>query len=609
MKKDFWKRNMSENSLKNLLIPRSQPLTPEPDEYHVVYDRYPEQSSVWYQVMVKAHEKANSLFTRTIDNVNTFEQVGNFLISMAKEERNREIKLFEKLGIKINSELEITDFIKEFNKILIGKKEFEKASERLRRALQKNIEDPTKGAQAPLISSLYFGEYVRVFTAELHKIIDREIKSGAETFDVEKLRPEIEDAFIDSIKKAFISSIKNFNKSDDKGIYGDKGDYDDILKALKQMENSTEYMEFLVDRISSRLNIDNLIKKMKEEVDDIYKKRRDNKRKRDGLNSLVKKAFAGNNKNFASQLGGSHYEVISLLEIQKRLDEITIDVLEGKASTKMGAMSSETQKIDGMLMLTFDETDINETVNDMLKEMYEDDFKSLVQASEKISKFTSTVLNKMNEGFIIYESAKAYSMGRSFNGFQNDSNRSLKQLPDVAANFGKRDEAKTIVAAIYNAIPGAALQGRVETLKEEARKLLAEGAAYLLFDDWEEIAQGASEYMTKDVLHVFALSGVYVPLSVVLNGMGEAYLKAKNIRSWFSSQIRIRGRILYDDWRQYQPYIDLMESRKGGKLYASDINKEWDHQREEAEKQVTFSTHFLSGFRQLIAKVIDFNES
>ena len=48
MKKDFWKRNMSENSLKNLLIPRSQPLTPEPDEYHVVYDRYPEQSSVWY---------------------------------------------------------------------------------------------------------------------------------------------------------------------------------------------------------------------------------------------------------------------------------------------------------------------------------------------------------------------------------------------------------------------------------------------------------------------------------------------------------------------------------------------------------------------------------
>jgi hypothetical protein len=118
---------------------------------------------------------------------------------------------------------------------------------------------------------------------------------------------------------------------------------------------------------------------------------------------------------------------------------------------------------------------------------------NLSDASKKIDNLLAEEAFNLDTNFIVYTSAKMYNLGRGFKsrgGFNAidsvpiSNMLNLLQNAGVKMNIGNMDNFLT---GIYNAMTGAILQSERGKIKEDISRLVAQGIAKLLFDDWTQI--------------------------------------------------------------------------------------------------------------------------
>ena len=201
--------------------------------------------------------------------------------------------------------------------------------------------------------------------------------------------------------------------------------------------------------------------------------------------------------------------------------------------------------------------------------------------------FYNNTLSKLDKSFIVYESAKSYSLtGLDSRGFGNTG--SFDELINIANQIGKREQIDNLLKAFRNTIDGTIGSNRREEIKEKIRFTLSEAIAYFLFDDWKQIGES-----NNNSIHMFSLDGVLVPLSYLLIAAGKAMQETeKNSSSFFKLSLTTPKEIKYPT---------PLTSEEVGE---NSIFHFWDIQREEASQNSKYSISFIKNFTKLISQLL-----
>lgn len=132
-----------------------------------------------------------------------------------------------------------------------------------------------------------------------------------------------------------------------------------------------------------------------------------------------------------------------------------------------------------------------------------------VQEFGKIGNYVSN----LESGFIVYVNDKNYTLNDNYKGMSAGTDWSLNQLKGLLGGF-----VENIDQIVYNILQtekGAIFEGETE----DASRVLAEGIAYYLFDDYNTIGNVSGGGQS---IHVMGLQGMLIPLSAFLYALGKA---------------------------------------------------------------------------------------
>lgn len=187
---------------------------------------------------------------------------------------------------------------------------------------------------------------------------------------------------------------------------------------------------------------------------------------------------------------------------------------------------------------------------------------SAVQAFSKLGED----LSRVKDGFIVYVNDKNYTLGKNFRGMSAGTAWNLYQIQGLLGGIiGDIDQL------VYNLLQTGADAIRPNDTGN-ASKILAEGIAYYLFDDYTTIGNPGG-----NAIHVMGLQGMLIPLSVFLFALGNAL---GTIEANPSTYVRV--------------------TITPGPTDASNENaygeENWERQYETSMSKTKISIHFLENF-------------
>lgn len=264
---------------------------------------------------------------------------------------------------------------------------------------------------------------------------------------------------------------------------------------------------------------------------------------------------------------------------RKKKDKITF---EG-TSTKYNAFSADEIYYFGKGKITFN---IDNIINNLAQDMnlYSNKDDAVKATNEILRAFQN--LETGSKKFLVFESAKEYNMSQSsdfhFGGTTRNYDSALNMLNQLYP--AQQDYNSYFLSKLLNTMSGAIAGGnKRETyeMKDDLRTLLAENFAGLLFDDFTKIGEEGN------VVHIFNLNGVRIPLSALLLSAGNALLRLEgrisDLAKFASIQISIPKTLTY-----------TKEEPNNGIFF---LNK-WEEQREKAKTEFSLSIHFYKNFQQ-----------
>ena len=204
---------------------------------------------------------------------------------------------------------------------------------------------------------------------------------------------------------------------------------------------------------------------------------------------------------------------------------------------------------------------------------------NILSTSDAIKFFESKASSTQ---FITFVNMKNYTLDNNFNGFSAGSATNME-------NFHKWvQQIPTIGIGRTNLLIGALLQFGAGALgtpaqQEAVLQSLSETVAYFLFDDFATIGEEAKGNLKT--IHLFWLSGIYVPLSFLLKVLADSikisWSEAKDIVDFTLES----PEILYPEEERY-------------------THEMWVKQREDALKRTTLSMKFLKSFQELLLPLL-----
>lgn len=178
-------------------------------------------------------------------------------------------------------------------------------------------------------------------------------------------------------------------------------------------------------------------------------------------------------------------------------------------------------------------------------------------------------INEVKNGFIVYFNDKNYRLNNNFlrrKGMSAGTAWTLEQAQSILG--GVINDIDQVIYNILQNGSGAIYAGDTR----DTSKVLAEGIAYYLFDDYTTI--GNSE---GNAIHVMGLQGMLIPLSAFLYALGRAI---QSVEDRPSSYVYVKISA---------PAVDDSDE-------ASYYMANWDRQYNDSMRKTKISIHFLENF-------------
>jgi hypothetical protein len=531
-------------------------------------------NAFWERRRQKAENEINAnIVARDEDYTKLMIQLGNRLIALGNIERQKEMNLI-RAACPDFAFSDAKEFIKAFNTIMQGKQQTEEAISRIKAALNviKNSKEQTP---APHVAS-FFSTYLQsTLTSEINSFVRSHLNDlvsnpsafkGAWDTQYNKMIDRAIDA---AVKKMF--SLSGTDKQ--KELYGDSETWKAILQLYNSLPTfSVQFKSMIRTRLGAgldRLKAD-LIKEIN--ANNFGKRKR-----KTGVSTIVdKKLNLGNQRG---QIGGSVYEYLqTLVNMSGTVTEHGTTVVGGEGvKTDMISVFNFTGDFSVSLELM---EDLNKTLSAS---------RSLEQARTDLEQFYQRNFTKLNNQFIVYTSAKMYTLRKSFSGFKNGSSQPLERLPQYIAEAGMSiDNAQDFLATAYNTVDGAIYASMRSDVENNLRLILTNAAAKLLFDDFSTIGTETIGGTTGQAIHAFALGGVYLPSSELFIQLGTALLQtASNFTRWVNVNVHIA--YSQTEYQTSGPDDDVKPA----------IFEAWNHNIESARRSSYFTVKFLANFNSI----------
>lgn len=559
---------------------------------YVIYTRGKDNptGTYWHNVYQQSVQEISSMTIPSVNkNSEQYKIAGENLISLASDEREKEKKLLELLEVPTDSLKDVATFVKTFNQILMGKKQFEALQKRLKSALSKINQG--KSTRAPSISSFYMSYLKTALARNINNFIGQ--GNNREDFlnkNFSAWTEQIRDTIIDqSIIDGFHDMLTNKKIKDaTKKMYG-KDEWQDVSNQFKNLQMNKEFIAFMRKKIGEG----NLNK-----IDQIFQDGQNDSIKfqnevRTGVSSfLSNQGVVSTNEKVQRGIGGSVSEYITTV-----INTLGKKPIDGKVFAKV--FQGEIGKIDGATLYQF-KGNINSSAVDNFFQKIDDNLnnsENLIETARSFEALSSDLV-ELNDSMIVYTNNKMYGLGESFeknSGFSNDRERSIEDLIDIGALTGN-NKVEDLVYIAYNTGEGAYFDGSRTVVSETIKVQLMEYIAYLLFDDF--ITIGKLKTGQANAIHVLSLDGLQVPLSVFLEALGKAMIAATQDMERFA---RIRVHL---------PESTLWGSEKisveglTGQAARDYMIEKWNEQAEEAKKNAYFSMTFYSNFKTEVKRFL-----
>ena len=196
-------------------------------------------------------------------------------------------------------------------------------------------------------------------------------------------------------------------------------------------------------------------------------------------------------------------------------------------------------------------------------------------------------LHSEDKGFIVYTSAKDYTLNSSFasrGGMQAEKNVSLQTWENILTTMNLA--SKDIVFSIMQTIPGAIGQDNLDHVST----MMARAIAGALFDDFD--VSGSVPKSGAQAIHLLHLNGIYIPLSFYYDKLYKAFEYVGSAPELVRVDIKTPQMILFPTkedqtaWKEQNPGMSP-----------------WVYQRDKALQEIQLSYHFFANFKKAMEDV------
>lgn len=535
---------------------------------------------------------ASMLSTSGFGSTNDMIRIGESLKTLGTIEQQKEMNLI-KAACPDFQFSDTKDFILAFNKIMQGKKQTDEAIKRINAAIAKSKERERKALPSdkkdkrkwqdpgPHMSSLFTSYFQASLTKAINDFTYEHITDLLDNPSVfasawDAAYVGLIDASIDEAVKKMLTANPEAG-SDKEAMYGARSEWEELANLYETLPDfSAQFRGMIKSKFASSLY--NLKKDL---FSDNIKKNFSKGLKKTGVSTQIDAKL--HLKNRRGSIGGSVYEYIQ-----------TLANMNGTI-TPHGTMvvGGEGVKTDMISLFDFSGSlgvDLK-ILNDLNKSLSVSH--SLEQARKEIQSFYDRNFSKLNDNFIVYTSAKMYSLGYNFSGFHNGTTLPLSSLPTYIAEAGMSvGNAQDFLITAYNTVDGAiyeAMRGKVEN---QLRLVLTAAAAKLMFDDFTTIGVKNIGGSSGQAIHAFALEGVYFPSSYLFNQLGEALsAAAKDFTKWVNVKVNIG-------------FEKAEYPQSGPDNYVKPaIIDAWNKNIASAQSMSNFSVKFLSNFKSIFGSL------
>lgn len=548
----------------------------------------------------------------------TIAQGGALLELMAKAERTKEESWLRSLYGNVSFPPDEIGYIKIINELYNGEENFSKIVTKLLQNLQRNLSTDGPTLRAPSL----IANYVDRFSSSLREYIIRTVTQEGQQGILDMLSGKSvwwDKAFKFASENGF-EKIVNASHSENSKYFGEGEDYYEVLEAMRQMmeenDSFSKYLQsyFHLDKVKN-----NLIQTLSEgKGKKVLKYRKKNKGKllsdqkmADLLTIDTVKKNIASSESEERQLSGGVYEYVRISLLQMLTRGLGKQAL-GESLGNVNATDTTLLQADARIKITdvYQQLMAATTGNSQAEIALE--LKNFYQhwRSQDRKKFyvinTSNKLYTLSKDHPFKKTAKLYDLDKVLkHNFTSTKGGAQRTLPGYGI-LTNSQSVHNLTTLVYNTMKGAFLDEHRKEVIDSFRQVLATGAANLLFSDYYNVGDEATEGV--NAIHLFDIDETYIPLSVILQGMANAYLKtgSENYTRYislaqFSTNLKDENKrtsILYPRAVSYEDK-DYKKERYDG----LEISEAWNKQREIARQQVTFDIRFANNFQNIIKDI------
>ena len=470
--------------------------------------------------------------------------------------RAAELAFIRDTGINIEDPSNSRNIFETINLILNSKQTFERGMNYMRRLAGMTEKDEVEGR------SQTFREVTSFFASYLEKAIKEEMhgKGPAAIAKMDKNQVEqlINNIITNALNKTY-TNVQDFigPNGEIRGKFGKNPRYD---KETEEARQAISDMLKIINKLGEKGAFKDFGYLFGMKTEDLMKNNNT------GLKKLKKKKF--NNAQVKSNYSGNALELITSL-VAAEIGNINI---RNPNLTITGMHTGQLNQMKADTLLFVGKANINP--GDYLELIDSKSFNGSVrrQNVDALPKYLNKLENSVQH--VIAISDKNYSIKSSFNGINAQEKMDLSNVGSMLNDFGV-DQTTELINYLANC-GDFMVQGRVE---DEVRTNLQSYIGYFLFDNLQIEINGSSRV---NVVNLMNVSGMYIPLSIYLQGVYDSIQDAaSNPSSLVSVTVSLGGPTAQSVWTA----------------------ETWEKFREEHETQSFISYRILKGIADFITKI------
>ena len=484
---------------------------PYPEEA-VVYERE-SNNPYWESRRQTALERIPSSYSINFP----VERIEKFLYAAADFERTKELDFLSKFytGSISNNE----SIIDQFNILFQGRDIYARVNDRIKtilnsRQYQKNKTYGKKGGAthenytgiAPNLSALFASYLETALQGPMQKMREK-INGNSSAADMQRY-------FDEAFEEAVMAASERMTQITDDVGYGTGVDWEPIDEMLNKDPRAKE---LFMDALKGAIGNDNI-----QTILDTMRAQKKQGVTKQQTRTLIKQNLKNIGGRTAS-IGG-----IVVENAMAMLAE-SVNGMSGGNGDLHYSMSAEgiarnMVKTDTAMIFSATKEIDTDAVMRSLNEILSSNSGNILNAYERVSEFYDKWEKNLDELYTVFVNSKNYGIGADGRNYVEKQEGTLEELPAFLGRAGiSVGNAHDFLLFAYNTGEDAVRHGEREEFMQECVNALKAAAAYLMFDDYQSIGQGDAKS-----IHMYYLSGKYIPASVVFESMAQAAAESKD---------------------------------------------------------------------------------